>query len=208
MLKWTVAGAVIALLANVSLAQEHKAEGAAKPADTMMCPVSGHEVEEKTSFARYRGKRVYFCCSDCIGAFEKEPEKFAAKMKAQWAAEPAMRVQVKCPVTGQAPDYAVFHDAGDYDVYFANKDALAKFEKDEKAYAAKMDEAFTYQTKCPISGNEIKADAVEMIDGKPVYFCCKGCPATFKKDPGKYASKMDDMVKANRAAWEKAHAKP
>lgn len=44
---------------------------------------------------------------------------------------------------------------------------------------------------CPVMGNEISSakDAVGYQDykGKRYYFCCDGCPQSFKADPDKYA---------------------
>jgi YHS domain-containing protein len=43
------------------------------------CPVTGEPID-KNIFVEYKGKKVYFCCADCKGLFEKEPEKYAAKL--------------------------------------------------------------------------------------------------------------------------------
>ena len=34
--------------------------------------------------------------------------------------------------------------------------------------------------KCPISGKPINKEAFLEINGKKVYFCCKGCPKAYK----------------------------
>lgn len=41
-----------------------------------VCPVSGEELKSKDSYLDYEGVRVYFCCDNCIAAFEKDPEKY------------------------------------------------------------------------------------------------------------------------------------
>lgn len=43
------------------------------------CPVSGKPINVKQK-TEYKGKSVYFCCGNCPKAFEKDPEKFAAKL--------------------------------------------------------------------------------------------------------------------------------
>ena len=43
------------------------------------CPVMGGAIN-KNFFAEYKGKKVYFCCADCKEQFEKEPEKYIAKL--------------------------------------------------------------------------------------------------------------------------------
>ena len=44
-----------------------------------MCPVSGKPIDPSHS-VEYKGKKVYFCCPNCPAAFEKDPEKFVAKL--------------------------------------------------------------------------------------------------------------------------------
>jgi len=44
-----------------------------------ICPVMGGLVD-KNVFAEYRGKKVYFCCPECKGQFEKNPEKYISKL--------------------------------------------------------------------------------------------------------------------------------
>ena len=43
------------------------------------CPVMGGQVD-KSFFADHDGKRVYFCCGDCIATFQKDPEKYLKKL--------------------------------------------------------------------------------------------------------------------------------
>jgi YHS domain-containing protein len=43
------------------------------------CPVSGKPISAKQS-VEYKGSKVYFCCGGCPEAFNKDPEKFAAKL--------------------------------------------------------------------------------------------------------------------------------
>ena len=44
-----------------------------------VCPVMGGAIN-KEIFAEYNGKKVYFCCSDCVAEFKKNPEKYLAKL--------------------------------------------------------------------------------------------------------------------------------
>lgn len=43
------------------------------------CPVSGKPIKAD-KFVEYKGKKVYFCCPGCPGAFEKNPEKYLSKL--------------------------------------------------------------------------------------------------------------------------------
>ena len=44
------------------------------------CPVMGGAID-KAVFADYEGKRVYFCCPDCVKTFNKEPQKYIKKLE-------------------------------------------------------------------------------------------------------------------------------
>ena len=43
------------------------------------CPVMAGPID-KSIFVEYKGKKVYFCCASCKGDFEKDPEKYIAKL--------------------------------------------------------------------------------------------------------------------------------
>ena len=43
------------------------------------CPVMGNPIN-KDIFTEYKSKKVYFCCAGCKEEFEKEPEKYIAKL--------------------------------------------------------------------------------------------------------------------------------
>ena len=44
------------------------------------CPVSGMKLEKKEVHIDHKGRRVYFCCEGCIGAFNENPENYLAKL--------------------------------------------------------------------------------------------------------------------------------
>ncbi|MBM4032075.1 MAG: YHS domain-containing protein [Planctomycetes bacterium] len=48
------------------------------------------------------------------------------------------------------------------------------------------------QALCPVMGQKINKAIFADHEGKRVYFCCEGCPETFKKDPAKYIKKLED----------------
>jgi len=97
-------GASIALAAMISVygckkkgSDEHPHDGehpheTAAPAQVQQPAVSTDQTEQtmcavmsdmkinKAVFVEYKGKKVYFCCPDCKGKFEAEPEKYAAKL--------------------------------------------------------------------------------------------------------------------------------
>jgi len=49
-----------------------------------------------------------------------------------------------------------------------------------------------HNTVCPVSGDEVgKSDLTEEYNGKIYHLCCDDCPKDFKKDPQKYAARVD-----------------
>jgi len=54
-------------------------EQAASAVEQTICPVMGGVVN-KDIYVEYKGKKVYFCCESCKGMFEKDPEKYVAKL--------------------------------------------------------------------------------------------------------------------------------
>lgn len=183
----------VACASGAALAQEAKpAEPAA--AKLPMCPIMDEPVDFNVSLMTDDGP-LYFCCKSCIGKYEKSPDKFAAKLKAQREALARMeRVQVKCPVSGEAVDGKTSADIGGQKVAFCCQKCVAAFEKDPAAYKAKLEASYTYQTKCPVSGGKISATVHgDLPTGERIYYCCKNCEAKLLKDPAKYAPKLAEQ---------------
>ncbi len=55
---------------------------------------------------------------------------------------------------------------------------------------------FVPQKTCPVMGNQIDKSIFVDYKGKRVYFCCSGCPETFKQDPEKYLKILADRGEA------------
>ena len=45
------------------------------------CPIEPDNAIDPKVTIKYKGKTVAFCCADCIKEFQKDPEKYMAKMK-------------------------------------------------------------------------------------------------------------------------------
>ena len=101
MKRWSVFTVVAALVfcTAFATAQEEKKKQKKDPLDNAKCPVSGKKIDKEHSVA-YKEAKVYFCCPNCPKAFEKDPEKFAAKANHQLVQTRQMR-QVACPLTGR-----------------------------------------------------------------------------------------------------------
>ena len=53
--------------------------GKAVATEQTTCPVMGNPID-KNIFVEYQGKKVYFCCKDCVAKFQAEPEKYLSKL--------------------------------------------------------------------------------------------------------------------------------
>lgn len=70
------------LTAQITLAAgehgSHEPEAVTTP--QTLCPVMEGNPIDRNLYTDYQGERVYFCCSFCIDAFEKEPQKYLSKL--------------------------------------------------------------------------------------------------------------------------------
>lgn len=53
---------------------------AADPKPQTACPVLAGNID-KSVYADYQGKRIYFCCQGCDAEFMKNPEKYMKKLQ-------------------------------------------------------------------------------------------------------------------------------
>lgn len=184
-----------ATLASAAAGEEHAAahQGAKEAAAGLpRCPVMDEPVNLAVSVPTDDGP-VFFCCKECIPKYQANPDKYAAKVAAQrevLAGRP--KVQVTCPVSGEPADRKVFiEDAGEK-VYFCCKGCINKYQGAPEKYKAALANSFTYQTKCPVMGEDIDPQAfTQTAGGTSIYFCCKGCDKKLFADPSKYAPNLD-----------------
>ncbi len=78
--------------ANLAAFKKDSKKFAMLPAkESMTCPVSGEDIERYSAsvgFTDIDGVRFYFCCPSCVGAYAKDPSKFATAAKAKTASAP------------------------------------------------------------------------------------------------------------------------
>ena len=61
-------------------AEEAKGTVEAAAGEQTMCPIMDGNKIDKNVFVEYKGKKVYFCCPECKGKFEADPEKYISKL--------------------------------------------------------------------------------------------------------------------------------
>ncbi len=76
------AGFLFSLLFTLALACTLSFATGSPPGDSKQtrCPVMAGKID-KTIYADYQGKRVYFCCSSCLDEFKKDPDKYMKEMR-------------------------------------------------------------------------------------------------------------------------------
>ena len=47
-----------------------------------VCPVMPNMAIDRSIYVDHEGKRVYFCCPGCVGAFRADPERYLEKLRA------------------------------------------------------------------------------------------------------------------------------
>lgn len=156
-----------------------------------LCPVMGNPVNFSVSVATDDGP-VFMCCPGCNKKYEANPSKYASEVAAQRKALAGRpKVQIKCPVSGEPTDPDVFVEVGGKKVSLCCMGCAAKYKKNPGAFKTALANSYTYQTKCPVMGNEIDPSAsTTLASGTTVYFCCKGCDKKFIKNPAKYAKAL------------------
>lgn len=80
-----IATALFLTVAAAAWAQAPTTKPATQPAaDAMVnkfCAVVPGDPVDPTVFIMHEGKKIGFCCSDCIDEFKKEPAKYLKNMK-------------------------------------------------------------------------------------------------------------------------------
>ncbi|HKA19394.1 MAG TPA: YHS domain-containing protein [Blastocatellia bacterium] len=92
-----------------------------------MCPVSGGPVSEKFR-TEYKGQFVYVCCEGCLNEFNKDPEKFVAKMSRE--ERDAIAINEKCPVSGEPIDKTKSLEFEGRKIYFCCDHCVESYKKD------------------------------------------------------------------------------
>lgn len=190
--RFVIAFACVVVGLNLLVAHAEPAKES-KTSKLPLCPV----MDEPVNFyvhADTKDGPVYFCCKKCIGEFEKEPAKFADKVAAQQkACHDLPAVQVSCPISGHPVDKTATIEEHGHTIAFCCKKCIGEFKKDPAKYHSKLMASLTYQTKCPVGGEEIDPTASTDYNGQKVYFCCKKCIKEFEADPAKFAPKLEEQ---------------
>ncbi len=213
------ATALLLTMPNV-LAQDGNAV-AAKPVEAKgdpytlnTCPVSGEELGEGAITKEINGREARFCCTDCVGKFEKDTGKYWAIVDAKIIEQQLpWYPDMTCPVSGGKlggmgdPLNYVYKNRL---VRFCCAGCIKSFEKDPATYIAKIDEQVIAQQtaaypleKCIIAGGALDGmggPLDKVYANRLVRYCCAGCIKSFKKDPVKHFATIDKAYGAHSPA--------
>jgi len=121
---------IVTIVSVLSLAVACSAlvvSAAVKEPKDAKCPVSGKGCNPEKS-ADFAGGKVWFCCGNCAGAFEKDSAKFAAKAHQQMVSTGQL-VQKGCPFSGGPVKDGTKIAIGDAEVGFCCPNCKGKVEK-------------------------------------------------------------------------------
>jgi YHS domain-containing protein len=182
----------------------------AQDLEGIKCIVNPKAGAKATSTAEHMKGTVYFCCNNCAGKFNENPEEYLAAANHQLVAT-GQYTQKACPISGAAVAEGQSSKVGSTEVGFCCGRCKAKvdgaedmasqvsmvFGKEafEKGFQqAESDEIDLTDVTCPMMGEEVSAEfAAEYMGGK-VFFCCKRCVASFNEDPEKYATAANHQL--------------
>lgn len=77
-----VAAGIFFVMGSLSAEEAVKQSSQEKKAVQTECPVLGGKIN-KSLFVDYQGKRIYVCCSGCIGKVKADPEKYIKALEAK-----------------------------------------------------------------------------------------------------------------------------
>jgi YHS domain-containing protein len=127
---------------------------------------------------------------------------FSQELKVRQAHPDEIGMKAWCPIMDYNFDVKAGTPVIDYkgkSIYFCCEGCPAEFKKDPDKYLVQTEfrdrkptpGEIGKEAKCAVMNHtfEIKANT-PVIDyhGKSFYFCCEGCPAEFKQNPGRYTA--------------------
>jgi YHS domain-containing protein len=107
--------------------------------------------------------------------------------------------QKVCPIMKNPIDEEAYVESQGQKVYFCCPGCDKKFLKDPEKYFSEMktrgEVSENIQTVCPVSGEDLDENKVSLtLPGRKVFFCCKKCSRSFKKDPAKYTVNLESKT--------------
>jgi len=74
---------VMVFVVSLWLGSDVASVQAKTPVANAQCPVMKGERAKEKFFVDYKGEHILFCCKSCIKRFNKNPEKYLARLRSQ-----------------------------------------------------------------------------------------------------------------------------
>jgi YHS domain-containing protein len=176
----------------------------------MTCPVSGKPAS-KEFFSEYKGNKVFFGCAECKAAFDKDPEKFSAKIQVCGDSCKAQMKECRKKQEGKdegcksemKKDCKKHEGKGEGCKSEMKKDCKKHEGKDEGCKDKSMEHCCKAAMTCPVSGKPASKEFFSEYKGNKVFFGCAECKAAFDKDPEKFAAKIHVCEEGCKAEMKK-----
>ena len=141
----------------------------------------------------------------------EEPAKPVEEKKDPAAAPAAGKpINAKCPVSGKDVDPAAVSVYKGQAIGFCCMNCKAKFDakpedligkvaefkapkEEPKKEEKKDDKKKAINTKCPLSGKDVDANATSVYKAQTIAFCCGNCKGKFDAEPAKYIAKVAEF---------------
>jgi YHS domain-containing protein len=173
------------------------------------CPVTGAKLgDTAVTYVTDSGRQLRFCCTDCVGKFEADPQAYLPALDAKIVADQLPRYALTtCPITDEPLDSmggVVDHVWNNRLVRFCCAGCIDEFESQPEKYVKKLDaaaiaqQASSYPLKtCLVLPDEAYEDEhTIVVAGRVFKLCCGGCEAEVQSNPAEWIAKLD-------AAWKK-----
>ena len=206
---WMLTTMVAMLASQAPAGPIQEAADAGHDAGDVHCPVMGEPVNFLVSTPTPDGP-VFFCCPRCIEKYKAAPEDFASKVDEQRdALSKLAKVQVICPVSGEPVDPKRFIERDSGRVYFCCGKCIASYEENPDRYREALANAYTYQTVCPVKGDQVNPNVFIETRAGRIYLCCKPCEQKLVSQPDRYLPNLANQgVTLTAADLASGHAGP
>jgi len=165
------------------------AESQGFPSWLLPCPIGDTPVN-LAHFVGTDDGPLFFCCKHCAAKFAAEPGRYQEGAATQRELlQKLPRVQVTCPVSSETVNPTLCAESDGARVCFCSEACRERFLAQPAAYRKAVANSYTYQTRCPLTQDEIDPRIFETLqDGARVYFCSEACRIRFMENPAGWAS--------------------
>jgi len=192
---WLTGALAMGLLVAAPWAGAEDKERVGDPYSLDVCAVSGEPLGSMGDpiVLVKDGRELRLCCAGCKGAVERQTDSVMSKVDEKMIADQQEHYPLEnCLIAGRPADVEFI--AGNRLFKTCCNNCKGAVEGDVAAHIEKLDaavvekQAADYEaTTCPVSGQDLGEDAVDMVvANRLIKLCCAGCKGAVDKDPTKF----------------------